>query len=46
MLINVGVYIPEHLSKDEKKIIEQLQKSDNVRPGSSDKKNFFKNLFG
>ena len=46
MLINVGVYIPEHLSKDEKKIIEQLQKSENVRPGSSDKKNFFKNLFG
>ena len=46
MLINVGVYIPEHLNKDEKKMIEQLQKSENVRPGSSDKKNFFKNLFG
>ena len=46
MLINVGVYIPEHLNKEEKKMIEQLQKSENVRPGSSDKKNFFKNLFG
>lgn len=46
MLINVGVYIPEHLSRDEKKMIEQLKVSDNVKPGSSDKKNFFKNLFG
>lgn len=46
MLINVGVYIPEHLSRDEKKVIEQLKTSENVKPGSSDKKNFFKNLFG
>lgn len=46
MLINVGVYIPEHLSRDEKKMIEQLKTSENVKPGSSDKKNFFKNLFG
>ena len=45
MLINVGVYIPEHLSRDEKKMIEQLKTSENVKPGSSDKKNFFKNLF-
>jgi len=46
LLINVGVYIPEHLNKDEKAMIEQLQNSENVRPGSSEKKNFFKNLFG
>lgn len=46
MLINVGVYIPEHLSRDEKKMIEQLKTSENVKPGSSDRKNFFKNLFG
>lgn len=46
MLINVGVYIPEHLNRDEKKMIEQLKTSENVKPGSSDKKNFFKNLFG
>ncbi len=46
LLINVGVYIPEALNKEEKKMIEQLQKSENVRPGASDKKNFFKNLFG
>ena len=46
MLINVGVYIPEALNKEEKKMIEKLKESENVRPGSSDKKNFFKNLFG
>ncbi|MCQ2345934.1 MAG: molecular chaperone DnaJ [Paludibacteraceae bacterium] len=45
LLINIGVYIPERLNKDEKKLIEQLQKSENVQPGSADKKNFFKNLF-
>ena len=46
MLINVGVYIPEHLNKDEKKMIEQLKKSENIRPGAGEKKSFFKNLFG
>ena len=46
LLINVGVYIPEKLDKDERKLIEQLQDSPNIVPGSADKKNFFKNLFG
>ena len=46
LLINVGVYIPERLSRDEKKLIEKLQDSPNIAPGSADKKNFFKNLFG
>ncbi|MCR5050880.1 MAG: molecular chaperone DnaJ [Paludibacteraceae bacterium] len=46
LLINVGVYIPEHLNKDEKKLVEQLQDSPNIAPGASDKKNFFSNLFG
>ena len=46
LLINVGVYIPEKLNKDERKLIEQLQNSPNIAPGSADKKNFFKNLFG
>jgi molecular chaperone DnaJ len=46
LLINVGVYIPEKLSKDERKLIEQLQDSPNIVPGSADKKNFFQNLFG
>ena len=46
MLINVGVYIPEALNKEEKMMIEKLKDSENVRPGASDKKNFFKNIFG
>lgn len=46
LLINVGVYIPEHLNKEEKALIEKLQDSENIRPGSADKKNFFRNLFG
>ena len=46
LLINVGVYIPEKLNKEEKALIEKLQNSDNIRPGGADKKNFFKNLFG
>jgi len=46
LLINVGVYIPEKLSKDERALIEKLKGSDNVRPGAADKSNFFKNLFG
>lgn len=46
LLINVGVYIPERLSKDERKLIEKLQDSPNIAPGSADKKNFFQNLFG
>ncbi len=45
LLVNIGVYIPEHLNKEEKKMMEQLAESDNVRPGASDAKNFFKNLF-
>ena len=46
LLINVGVYIPEKLNKEEKALIEKLQNSEHIRPGGADKKNFFKNLFG
>ena len=46
LLINVGVYIPEKLSKDERKLIEQLQDSPNIAPNASNKKSFFQNLFG
>ena len=46
LLINVGVYIPEKLDKDERKLIEQLQNSPNIAPSSSSKKSFFQNLFG
>ncbi len=45
LLVHVGVYIPEHLNKEEKKMMEKLAESENVRPGASDTKNFFRNLF-
>ena len=44
-LVNIGVYIPERLSKDERRLVEQLQNSPNIVPGNADKKNFFRNLF-
>ena len=40
LLVNIGVYIPEKLSKDELKIFEKLKDSDNVKPTSSAIKNF------
>ena len=46
LLINVGVYIPEKLSKDERALIEKLQDSPNIAPNSANKKSFFQNLFG
>ncbi|MBR1717565.1 MAG: molecular chaperone DnaJ [Paludibacteraceae bacterium] len=46
LLINVGVYIPEKLSLDERKQIEKLKDSPNIVPNGSNKKSFFQNLFG
>ena len=46
LLINVGVYVPEHLNKEEKALVEKLQNSPNIAPSSNEKKSFFKNLFG
>ena len=48
LLVNIGVYIPEYLNKDEKKIIEKLADSENVKPNPSAAKNFFsrvRNMF-
>ncbi len=48
LLVNIGVYIPEKLSKDEKKIFEDLADSANVQPSASAKREFikhFKNMF-
>ena len=42
LLVNVSVYIPETLSKDERKAIESLQESENFRPNSSVKEKIFK----
>lgn len=48
LLVNIGIYIPENLSSDEKKLFEKLAESKNMKPNSSASKNFFehfRNLF-
>ena len=48
LLVNIGVYIPENLSRDEKQTMENLNKSTNFKPNSSAAKRFFshfRNMF-
>ncbi len=42
LLVNVSVYIPETLTKDEKKAVEALDKSENFKPDISIKEKIFK----
>ena len=45
MLINVNVWIPKKVSKDEEKMLEQLAKSDNFKPNPTDEeKSFFSRI--
>lgn len=41
LLVNVGVYVPESLSSDERKTIERMAESPNFQPSASAKTNFF-----
>ena len=48
LLVNISIYIPENLSKDEKQALEKFQRSDNFEPNLSVKEKIFrkfKNLF-
>lgn len=48
LLVNVGVYIPEILSKDEKALMEKLANSSNVKPNANASRDFFsrfRNMF-
>ena len=48
IVVNISVYIPETLSKDEKKAVEGFRNSDNFRPSESIKEKIFrrfKNFF-
>ena len=44
LLVNVSVYIPEHLSKEERKLMEQLRDADGTQPSESSKKSIFQNF--
>ena len=41
LLVNISVYVPKTLSKDEKKALEQLKGSDNFRGDRDTKNNIF-----
>lgn len=41
-IINISIYIPETLSKDETEFFQKMRKSDNVSPSENVKKNIFK----
>jgi len=49
LLVNINVWVPKSLSKDERKLVEQLSSSENFKPQPSvDDKSFFdrmKNIF-
>ena len=48
LLVNIGVYIPENLNKEEKATMDKLGKSDNVKPNAAASSNFFthfRNMF-
>ena len=40
LLVNVSVYVPEALNKDEKKALEEMESSDNFKPNTSIRKRF------
>jgi molecular chaperone DnaJ len=41
LIVQIGVYIPEDLSREEKDIFEKLRSSENMKPGATVKENFF-----
>lgn len=42
LLVNISVFIPETMSKDEKNMMEKLQKSKNFEPSDEKKESFFR----
>ncbi len=44
LLINIGVYIPEKVNKQEKKVLEELKESENFRPKENASKSFFSHI--
>ena len=42
LLVNISIYVPENLSKDEKNVLEKMQSSDNFSPNLSIKEKIFR----
>ena len=48
LLVNISVYVPENLNKEEKGLIEKMQESENFKPNTTIKDKLFskfKNFF-
>ena len=41
IIVNVSIYVPKEISRDEKKHLEEMQKSDNFHGDNSTKKSIF-----
>ncbi|MBB3186883.1 molecular chaperone DnaJ [Microbacter margulisiae] len=44
LLVHLGVYVPEKLTKEEQKLIEKLNESPNVKPSATASHSFFQNF--
>lgn len=44
LIVRLSVYIPTSLNKEEKKLMEQLRNSENIKPGAESKGGFFDRL--
>ncbi len=44
LLVNINVYIPEAVSRDEKKMMESIQESENFKPSESTSRSFFRKV--
>ena len=44
LLVNINVYVPENLGKEERKLVEKMTESDAFKPGENLGKGFFKKV--
>ena len=44
MLVNITVYVPQNLNREEREAIEKLRGSENMSPSESEKRNIFSRL--
>ncbi|MCR4593045.1 MAG: molecular chaperone DnaJ [Bacteroidaceae bacterium] len=42
LIVNIGVYVPRNLSKEEKEMFEKMRESKNMKPKAEEKESFFR----
>jgi molecular chaperone DnaJ len=42
LIVNIGVYVPRNLSKEEKEMFEKMRESENMKPKAEERESFFK----